>query len=127
MVSKLILRLLRSLKSKIHFLFGSYRQPTIRKCIRGKRSVPLAYYVAKEVYRWHKYANVANKRIKKKYHIQIKTHKTPTHPQKTHILYHRSKPKPTHYKTHPHGTITKIEKEGINERTHHHDATRKTK
>ena len=43
--------------------------------------------------------------------IQTKTYKTPTHPQKTHILYHRSKSKLTHYKTHNHRATTKTKRE----------------
>ena len=43
--------------------------------------------------------------------IQTKTYKTPTHLQKTHIIYHRSKSKLTHYKTHNHGATTKIKRE----------------
>ena len=43
--------------------------------------------------------------------IQTKTYKTPTHPQKTHILYHQSKSKLTHYKTHNHGATTKTKRE----------------
>ena len=43
--------------------------------------------------------------------IQTKTYKTPTHPQKTHILCHRSKSKLTHYKTHNHGATTKTNRE----------------
>ena len=60
-------------------------------------------------------------------HNKPRTRNTNQNPQKSNtptknqILYHQSKPKPTHYKTHHHNTTTKRKREEKLQ-THHHDA-----